>query len=433
MRFSAFRCAAAAALVTLSACTSPDFSQVATPSPSVAYAASNSVSHSSKYSIVLSFGYANGFEPLGALIVFERTFFGTTEFGGSGNGTVFSLSPTGTEHVLHAFGGANDSGYPTVGLTLFDGVLYGVTTCNCTRGPSDVVQGTIFTIRPDGSGYKVLHRFNGGTNGSDGEFPSGPLLAYNGLLYGEAGGGTNGSGLIFSIEPNGKNYHIIYNFANVYTSKDGAVPYGGMIIANKTFYGTTWRGGGTTCPNPGGPPGCGTVFSITLAGAEHVLYRFKDKSDGLFPVSGVIDVDGALYGVTDSGGGFVGPQCPDDGCGVAFRLDSSGKETVLHRFSQSRDGGRPDAGLLELGGTFYGTLEFGTSGTPNQGFGSLFKMSPAGGVTILHAFGGLAAADGGVPNGLTSFDDAIYGTTQMGSTIASASGNGYGTVYRVMP
>jgi uncharacterized repeat protein (TIGR03803 family) len=71
-----------------------------------------------------------------------------------------------------------------------------------------------------------------------------------------------------------------------------------LLNVNGTLYGTTEEGGAYG----GGSYGFGTVFSITLSGHETVLHSFGSGSDGLYPESGVIDVNGTLYGTTFSGG-----------------------------------------------------------------------------------------------------------------------------------
>ena len=100
---------------------------------------------------------------------------------------------------------------------------------------------------------------------------------------------------------------------------------------NGTFYGTTIAGGAYTCyTNP--PFGCGTVFSVSTSGAENVLHSFGDgHSDGKGPDSGLIDVNGTLYGTTYVGGASGG--------GTVFSITTSGTEQVVHSFSNGSQGG----------------------------------------------------------------------------------------------
>jgi len=153
---------------------------------------------------------------------------------------------------------------------------------------------------------------------------------------------------------------------------DGANPYSDLIDVRGTLFGTTYAGGGAGCA----PSGCGTVFSVTKQGEESVLYRFKGSSDGARPQAGLIDVDGVFYGTTDFGGG-----CPSGGnCGTIFSLTPSGGETVLHAFQGGADGDDPQSALLDVGGTFYGTTEFGggTKCFRNNGCGTSFSITPGG-------------------------------------------------------
>jgi uncharacterized repeat protein (TIGR03803 family) len=71
--------------------------------------------------------------------------------------------------------------------------------------------------------------------------------------------------------------------------------------------------------------------------------------------------EGNLYGTTSYGAlGF----------GAVFKLDSTGKETVLHTFTGGADGANPYAGVVaDPEGDLYGTTPFG-----GAGFGVVFKL-----------------------------------------------------------
>jgi uncharacterized repeat protein (TIGR03803 family) len=154
---------------------------------------------------------ADGCDPLGNLIADTNgNLYGTTYQGGGtcpdGCGTVFKVAPDGTETVLHAFTGGSDGANPYAGL-LGDktGNLYGTTelgggTDNCGVGPAGC--GTVFEITATGS-ETVLHSFG---NGRKGAYPFGELLVgARGHLFGttEAGGtcGSNGCGTVFELSP----------------------------------------------------------------------------------------------------------------------------------------------------------------------------------------------------------------------------------------
>jgi uncharacterized repeat protein (TIGR03803 family) len=147
--------------------------------------------------------------------------YGTTSYGGSGAqdcfggscGTVFQLTPNPsgpwTHTVLYSFNGGTDGGFEYPGSPLiFDaaGNLYGTTPIGGDLSCIDIAGegcGTVFQLAPpvvQGGSWTeaVLYRFAGG---NDGAGPTGLTFGTGGLLYGAAGFGTNGDGLIFSITP----------------------------------------------------------------------------------------------------------------------------------------------------------------------------------------------------------------------------------------
>jgi len=148
------------------------------------------------------------------LLNVNGTLYGTTSNGGSGSckhgcGTVFSIATSGKETVLHSFGGSGDGRYPYGGLVDVNGTLYG-TTSNCCYGPClryrDAHRcGTVFSITPSGT-ETILYSFGGSENG---RFPYASLINVSGRLYstttsGGANGfgpGSVGDGTVFSIAP----------------------------------------------------------------------------------------------------------------------------------------------------------------------------------------------------------------------------------------
>jgi len=156
------------------------------------------------------------------------------------------------------------------------------------------------------------------------------------------------------------------------------------------LYGTTVNGGAyqsDTCYTIYGGDGCGVVFRLTPRGKETVLYNFcaqTNCTDGASPYTGVVlDQEGNLYGTTFYGGTSSG--CVSSGpygCGVVFKLTPKGKETVLHAFCSQdycTDGANPDAGLVfGQKGNLYGTTELGGSSSCNSGYGCgvVFKLTP---------------------------------------------------------
>jgi uncharacterized repeat protein (TIGR03803 family) len=123
--------------------------------------------------------------------------------------------------------------------------------------------------------------------------------------------------------------------------------------AEGDLYGTTEFGEDMTdC----GTLGCGVVYKIDRSGHETVLYSFTGGADGSEGGSTLVrDAAGNLYGTTGFGGDL---SCfAPFGCGVVFKIDCSGHETALQRFrGQPFDGWNPIAGLVrDPAGNFYGT------------------------------------------------------------------------------
>jgi len=336
--------------------------------------------------------------------------------GNQGCGIVFSLTPDGTETVLHAFAGGCDGAIPLAALIADKaGNYYGTTfsggVCNNDEG-----YGSVFKITPNGT-ESVLYAFTGG---SGGENPTGGLIAdKKGDLYGAGGGGNpggcggQGCGVVFKLTPKGK-ISIIYAFQG---GTDGAIPSGSLLMDKAgNMYGTTGGGGGTDCDNGFG---CGTVFKIAPGGAETVLYAFQGGNDGWFPQNGVVE-DGAgnLYGTTAAGG--------PGNYGTVFKVTPAGAETVLYAFPGGAAGYGPEAGvILDKAGNLYGTTSSGGGGhCQNDGCGVVFKLAPDGTETVLYAFanrGGTYPAAGL----LMGKNDTLYGTTTAGGK------DGDGVVFKV--
>jgi hypothetical protein len=132
------------------------------------------------------------------------------------------------------------------------------------------------------------------------------VIDVGGVLY-----GTTDSGAFYSVTTAGAE-NTLHNFDG---GSDGANPYSGLINVGGLLYGTTDTGGGSGCNGEG----CGTVYSITTAGAEAIVYAFKGGNDGIGPQAGLLDVGGTLYGTTVGGGGQV--DCFAGGsCGTVFKV-----------------------------------------------------------------------------------------------------------------
>jgi uncharacterized repeat protein (TIGR03803 family) len=327
------------------------------------------VSTSGKEHVVYAFtGGSDGGGPgYGGLLSFGGMLYGTTDFGGSNqSGTIFQLSASGKVRVLYNF---TDEAYrANASLFGLKTMLYGTTIegggNRCYPHPC----GTVFAFGP--VGFRTRYQFKGYPR--DGANPYGPVTAVNGTLYGTTTGGGNGygcarsgtgCGAIFALNASGKE-RVLYNFKG--GGSDGAYPIGGLLNLNGTLYGVTQYGGNSGCQS-----GCGTVFSVTIGGKERVLHRFTGGSDGAYPAGGLTAINGTLYGTTLAGGA----QCAPSGrCGTVFAVDKSGSERILYRFTDRADGKYPGGGLLAVDGMLFGTTSRGGTGCPSCG--TVFRISP---------------------------------------------------------
>ncbi len=205
-----------------------------------------------------------------------------------------------------------------------------------------------------------------------------------------------------------ESYKVLYAFTG---SPDGAFPYAGLVLdAAGNLYGTTYQGGTGNCTN-NGVTGCGVVFKLDSSGTETVLYNFTSQSDGGYPFAALLlDKTGNLYGTAELAGDLT---CdPPVGCGTVFEIDASGKETTLYSFQGGpADGALPKAGLIrDAAGSLYGTTSeggyLGNGCAVSGGCGAVFKLDAAGRESLLHSFKGNSIGDGAHPAAsLTQGDD----------------------------
>jgi len=269
-------------------------------------------------------------------------------------------------------------------------------------------------IRTDAQTYSILYQFK---SGNDGTFPAAGVAidTKHVALYGTtAEDGEYAAGTVFKLSKNGES--VLHSFTG--EEGDGYDPYGnGTLVfdASGTLYGTVQAGGiygGTNCLMSG----CGIVFKVDQTGKETVLYQFQGGTDGYFPLGpAAIDAAGNVYGTTAYGGAF--------GAGAVFKIDTSGNETLLYSFNYLGDGTRPESGVVMDGsGNLYGTTQLG--GLYNVG--AVFKISSSGAETILYNFG-TNPGDGSFPTSSVSLDvhGNVYGTTYI------AGDFGYGNAFKV--
>ncbi|MGC1380091.1 MAG: choice-of-anchor tandem repeat GloVer-containing protein [Candidatus Baltobacteraceae bacterium] len=213
----------------------------------------------------------------------------------------------------------------------------------------------------------------------------------------------------------------------------GAFPDAAPIEIGGEFYGTTALGGDGGCH---AVHGCGVVYEVSASGQERIVHVFKSGSDGEAPNAALLNINGSLFGTTMYGGGNGCKSAHTSGCGTVFEVTPSGKELVRYRFSGGNDGALPDSSLTPFKGELYG--EAGAGGTGNcylaetSGCGTIFKISPSGRLQTIHTFEG--GKEGGTPQGgLVLHDGNFYGTTSGGGKSCSPYSYGCGTVFKMSP
>ena len=307
----------------------------------------------------------DGAFPAAGLVLSGNTLFGTAEEGGTnsqfgfGEGTVFSINTDGMDFtVLHTFNGSD--GYsPHARLFLSDGTLYGTAYSGGNIGEN---AGTIFSINADGSDFHLIHAFLGNSQGAN---PQGGVIMISNVLYGTtAMGGGHSSGAIYSLQTNQVFESLIHPFTG---GSDGSSPKNGLLSSGNTLFGVTPYGGNQSS---------GTIFSINSDGNDYaILYNFTTSSsgtniDGALPHSDLILFGSTLYGTTYYGGN------QGNGVVFAMNTVNS-NYVVLHSFSETdpdtsanADGANSESSLVMFNNTLYGTATLGGS----QGVGTVFSI-----------------------------------------------------------
>src|ERR1700676_3487691 len=178
---------------------------------------------------------------------------------------------------------------------------------------------------------------------------------------------------IIPTQAQARKFRVLHTFHG----KDGNGPVAVLTRDSAgNLYGTTSAGGTGKCNS-----GCGTAFKLSKSGKQVWLHSFNGANGESPSAALLLDAAGNLYGTTDYGGN---PKCTS-GCGTVFKLDGSGKETVLHKFNGSPDGWTSDSLLAKDAlGNLYGTTEFG--GTNDNGI--IFKVDKESKETVLYSFTG---------------------------------------------
>lgn len=246
------------------------------------------------YTKLLDFaGTANGNIPMGSLISDGTFLYGMTQEGGTNSlGTVFKIKHDGTGYFkLLDFAGTPDGSSPRGSLVSDGTFLYGMTlgggTGSCTDG-----YGTLFKIKPDGTGYFKLLDFEGAANGSS---PDGALIFDGIFLYGMTQvGGSNNDGVLFKIKTDGTEYSQLLDFESTI---NGQYPHGDLISDGIFLYGMTMQGGIDDCTIS-----CGANFKIKPDGTGYSRLQDFEATNGQYYDGDLISDKNCFYGMSLQGG-----------------------------------------------------------------------------------------------------------------------------------
>ena len=312
--------------------------------------------------------------------------YGATQLGGgvSTTGVVFKVTTSGVITPLVSFTGPGGS-QPQGGFSFApDGQFYGIAY---RGGPNGY--GTVWRANTNGGGTALA-----GFDAANGAFPIGGVTrASDGNFYGTTFSGVfaNSFGCVFKLTPGG----VMTTLASISNAPPhGKYPYARVTQAGDGhLYGVTHQGGSSEL---------GAVFRVTLGGALTTLASFTG-ANGSTPLGGLtLGTDGNLYGVTQLGGSA--------NLGTVFKVTTGGVlSTVASFLNATTDGSGPVSALVQgTDGNFYGTTTSGGA----SGDGTVFRITPAGGMTRLASLS--YTATGASPWGKMAFgpDGNLYGTTQ---------------------
>ncbi len=274
-------------------------------------------------------------------------------------------------------------------------VLIGLTSNGSIDG-----KGTAFSIKTNGTAFSVMKGFSDWGNSANGSL----FKNDDGNFYGMTSrGGTNNAGTIFMMTPSGKVTMLWqFNYNN-----DGAYPDGELIKGPDGYlYGLT---------SAGGLNSYGTIFKISTSGNFSVIKHLGLSADGSSPHGHLtLASDGNFYGITYGGGSFSG--------GTVFKLTPGGVYSVIHQIDRTTEGGNAYGSLTEgKDGNLY-AITYG-GGTYN--YGTIFKITKAGVLTVLKHLNGNSDGGSSESDLTEAKDGSFYGTCYGGGQFGS------GTIFKI--
>jgi uncharacterized repeat protein (TIGR03803 family) len=325
---------------------------------------------------------------------------GPSGCGTLGFGVMFKIKPDGSGYdTLRSFNG-NYGGNPLFSSFISDGIyLYGMASAGA---PSNVCCGSVFKIKPDGSGFDTLVTFNA----SNGCSPMGSLVYDGTYLYGMTNLGDGvGLGSLFKVKPDGSGFVDMYSLVG----STGESPYGSLLLNGSYLYGMTETAGGASTAE------FGTIFKVSTNGTGFNIMHVFNDTNGAYPYGSLILVGNYFYGMTEAGGAY------NEGVIFKIKTDGSGFYTLFS--FNNNDGSSPYGTLLSIGKNLYGMTSAG--GTTYGG--TIFKIDTNGThYSVLYNFDNNDDINGINPYGALIFDGTdLYGMTATGGE------DNYGVIFKM--
>lgn len=370
-----------------------------------------SVAGQASISVLRSFALTDGNTPAGPLLALaDGSVVGINMYGGvAESGALYRYSSTGVFTLIVSFDPVR-AAHPTGNLLLHsNGRIYG--TC---AGGGNKHGGAVFSVDPDGSGFKKYDFFN--STGDFHESYSGLSMLSGGNMIGTAHlGGLYGYGGVFIVTPLG-------NLTQMAHFKENTFPLGVQYYSSDLFIGVSTLGKYPETDDRNMYISLGYLFTINLnTSALTILYQFTSNfGTGSCPSAALTSQpDGTWLTTTKTGGTF--------NRGLIIKVTANLTIHTFYTFSgPPLDGANPSSPLLFFSdGFYYGTTEGG--GTAD--LGTLYRISQTGVITLLHSFLG---ADGDGLHPSSALTVGLDGLSLFGSTDADGFVS-YGTVFQFTP
>lgn len=381
-----------------------------------------SVAEAQTYTVLHSFGSpGDGIEPMGIVLTqgTPPTYWGSTWVGGSNyDGTIFRITYNNGSWAYGVLADFNGSYTGENGDKPYNVNPSGYGVAAGGYGG----YGEVYHVTVSGA-MGVLYNFPLNSNGI---YPVGAVANTSSHIYGvTTSGGSTDYGVLYSLTTSSPYTEtILHNFT---AGADGIQPRAGVVMSSSgALYGTTYSGSKGYL---------GTVFSYnTNTQIYKVMHSFTGTPDGAGPYAELtLDSAGDVLGTTSGGGKY--------NYGTVFKITAAGQEKILYSFTGGTDGATPEGQLLlDSAGDIFGSASGGGVSPGNKGLGTLWEINADGGFSVLHTFCTVSGCpDGAVPVGQLAWEDGFEGSLLVGITQKGGAyynpttGNPAGVIFQLAP